>query len=312
MRLRTNSSAMDGTIAIPAQSIPYPLSIVSGVSSGKPGNPSISISNPACVVGAPVSFTFTSTNSSGARIKYGIDWNNDGTADEWAPPSGFVASGVSQSVAHTWNAAGSYTFKAFAQNESGVRSGWTSHTVLCGGTGPIALLTADPSTVQSGNSSTLEWSSANATSCAGNGFNTGGATSGTVSTGPLTTATSYSVTCINSVGSASDDASVAVTACPSSYILQGTQCVRSTACTTPPHCEGDTLVNSCTNATIRTCDWGCAGSSCNPVLTPSATLKAPRHSCAPATPPKSLGLPRTCRFRSIADSHSGASRTAFR
>jgi hypothetical protein len=71
---------------------------------------------------------------------------------------------------------------------------------------PTATLSASPNPIASGSSSTLAWGSTNATSCAGTGFSTGNATSGSVSTGALTVTTSYSVTC-----SGSNPASVTVT-----------------------------------------------------------------------------------------------------
>lgn len=62
---------------------------------------------------------------------------------------------------------------------------------------PTATLQADPSTIDTGQSSTLIWSSTHATSCtAAGGFSTGGATSGgPVSTGVLTKTSNYQVTC---------------------------------------------------------------------------------------------------------------------
>ncbi len=75
---------------------------------------------------------------------------------------------------------------------------------------PTASLTASPSTIDSGQSSTLSWSSTNATSCTGTGFSTGGKTSGTASTGALTQTSTYQVTCFNSVGT-SAPASATVT-----------------------------------------------------------------------------------------------------
>ena len=72
---------------------------------------------------------------------------------------------------------------------------------------PTATLSANPTSVASGSSSTLTWGSTNATSCAGTGFSTGNATSGSVSTGALTATTSYSVNC----GGATASATVTVT-----------------------------------------------------------------------------------------------------
>src|SRR5260221_13777352 len=77
--------------------------------------------------------------------------------------------------------------------------------VACGGSGsapvttvppsPTASITASSTTVASGGAATLTWSSTNATSCSASGGWTGAlAASGTLSTGALTTDTTYSLT----------------------------------------------------------------------------------------------------------------------
>jgi hypothetical protein len=97
--------------------------------------------------------------------------------------------------------------------------------VACGGAGqptvnppptapvaiiPTARLTAVPSTVASGGSSTLTWSSTNATSCTASGSWSGAlASSGNQSTGALTSNTSYSLTC-NGAGGTSAPATATV------------------------------------------------------------------------------------------------------
>lgn len=81
---------------------------------------------------------------------------------------------------------------------------------LCGTENLVtATLTANPINVYSRQSSTLTWSSTNATSCSGSGFITGGRTSGSVIVYP-TTLTNYSVTCTGSTGSAIAHAEVSV------------------------------------------------------------------------------------------------------
>ncbi len=74
---------------------------------------------------------------------------------------------------------------------------------------PTATLSSSPTTVDQGSAAILTWSSANAASCTGTGFSTGGLTSGSVSVSPLTT-TTYSVTC----GAASDSETVTVVTRP--------------------------------------------------------------------------------------------------
>ncbi|MCB8976202.1 MAG: hypothetical protein H6657_02105 [Ardenticatenaceae bacterium] len=58
----------------------------------------------------------------------------------------------------------------------------------------LVNLTAVPPHITPGQSSTLTWSAGNATACTGTNFNTGGATSGSVSVSPAST-TTYTVTC---------------------------------------------------------------------------------------------------------------------
>ena len=68
---------------------------------------------------------------------------------------------------------------------------------------PTVSLAASPSSIASGGSSTLTWSTTNATSCTASGAWTGSkATSGSQSTGALTANASYSLTCTGTGGSA--------------------------------------------------------------------------------------------------------------
>ncbi|TAK58794.1 hypothetical protein EPO14_03135 [Patescibacteria group bacterium] len=87
----------------------------------------------------------------------------------------------------------------------------TSYLVSCTGAGgsasasqtvtvsaiasPTVSLSATPTSLNSGSSATLTWSSTNAISCVGGGFETGGNTSGSISTGALSATTNYSITC---------------------------------------------------------------------------------------------------------------------
>ncbi len=67
---------------------------------------------------------------------------------------------------------------------------------------PTVTLLANPSTIDKDQSSTLIWSSTNATSCTSTGgFSTGGATSGSVSTGALPSTKNYQISCVGSGGS---------------------------------------------------------------------------------------------------------------
>ena len=74
---------------------------------------------------------------------------------------------------------------------------------------PTVTLTATPASVNQGGSSLLSWNSFNVDSCTGVGFNTGGATSGSVSVTPGTT-TTYTINCTGGAGPVSANATVTV------------------------------------------------------------------------------------------------------
>jgi hypothetical protein len=77
---------------------------------------------------------------------------------------------------------------------------------------PTISFSASPQTVSSGQSSTLSWSATNATSCSlSGGLSSTQPVSGSVSTGPLDTDTSYSLTCTGTGGSSSQSAKVTIT-----------------------------------------------------------------------------------------------------
>jgi hypothetical protein len=81
-------------------------------------------------------------------------------------------------------------------------------------TAPTVTLTANPATIVAGGSSTLSWSSTNATACTASGGWTGTkATSGTASVSPTST-TTYTLTCSGAGGSAAKSAQVSVTPAP--------------------------------------------------------------------------------------------------
>lgn len=90
---------------------------------------------------------------------------------------------------------------------------------------PTVTISVSPISVTSGGSSTLTWSSTNATSCTGAGF-TASATSGGVTVTPAITAT-YTLTCTGAGGSASQSAMVTIapsvtTTCPFGWICPAT------------------------------------------------------------------------------------------
>jgi PKD repeat protein len=73
------------------------------------------------------SFTATTSDPKGLNIKYGWDWDEDGTVDEW---SGWKSSGSSDTRQHSWSDPGSYEVRVKARNKGSQESGWGVHTIL--------------------------------------------------------------------------------------------------------------------------------------------------------------------------------------
>ena len=104
-------------------------------------------------------------------------------------------------------AAGTYTLDVGSRYQVYASTTFTISTGTTTGS-TTANLSASPTSITSGQSSTLTWGSTNAASCTGTGFTASG-TSGSVTVSPTQT-TTYSVTCAGS-GSTSSPASATVT-----------------------------------------------------------------------------------------------------
>ena len=130
-----------------------------------------------------------------------------------------------------------------------------SVTVAVSGTPPPAptvTFSANPTSIAAGGSSTLTWSSMNATSCSASaGWSGSKALSGTQSTGTVNATRSYTLTCNGAGGSASQSAQVTVVPVPTVTL--------SATPTSVPNGAASTLTWSSTNATGCTASEGWTG-----------------------------------------------------
>ena len=161
-----------------------------------------------------------------------------------------------KSITFTPSSAGTYTFYARATTD--YYSSWGTYnqtTVTVTNPPPTATLSASPSSITRGGSSTLSWSSTNATSCTGSNFSTGGATSGHVSVSPAQT-TTYTGSCTGAGGTSNFNAAVSVT-CTESWSCSGQTIVQTNpdcsttnlpACISPAFCQNGS--NQCLYPTI--------------------------------------------------------------
>ncbi|MBI2613056.1 hypothetical protein HYW59_04620, partial [Candidatus Kaiserbacteria bacterium] len=192
-----------------------------------PANPTLAASGSAsCTVGSPYSLTMTATDPDGDTIKYAIDWDANGTVDQFAPSSGYVPSGTTETASRTYATEGSKTVKVMALDENGLTSGWSTLTFSCsdpgsnaqgggedlgggdeggggggGGATPNLTIRAIPSLVRTGETTNLHWSASNVTACTVTGDN-GDSFTGTISpepqgqpSSPINEQTTYTLSC---------------------------------------------------------------------------------------------------------------------
>ena len=127
-------------------------------------------------------------------------------------------------------------------------------TVTMTAPAPAVTFSANPSTVKNGATSTLTWSSTNATACtASGGWSGTEATSGSQTTAALTTTTQYTLTCTGAGGSASQSATVTVSAPASPSVSL------SASPTSVTSGGGSTLTWSSSNATSCTASGAWSG-----------------------------------------------------
>jgi PKD repeat protein len=93
---------------------------------GNPNHPPYAPSKPSGPISGHTNVSYTyhtnATDPDADNVKYGWDWNGDGTVDEW---SSLVASGTIDSRSHSWNVTGTYHVQVKAEDEHSVQSGWS-------------------------------------------------------------------------------------------------------------------------------------------------------------------------------------------
>lgn len=153
---------------------------------------------------------------SASQLMWGYISNTANLPGGYATPGSYCIMGYDRTNNTTWQAGytvhsgngttatGGYVTGGTVNNPT-----YTTYYTLTYVSTPSVTLGASPTTIDSGSSAALTWSSSNVSSCTGTNFSTGGATSGTVSVSPTTT-TTYSISCTGSNGTATDSRTVTV------------------------------------------------------------------------------------------------------
>lgn len=157
---------------------------------------------------APLSSRLTSSISS---IFGGESYSYSGHSCGSGGPAPTNISGGSFTC--NYSSAGTYypSVTAVAQTTGCVRSASSTVSVSAPIPNPTATLSASPTSIPYGGSSTLTWTTSNATSCWLDYFGWVSNTGGSVSTGALTTSRTFNLTCYNGAGSPTLTQSVSVT-----------------------------------------------------------------------------------------------------
>ncbi len=119
----------DYQLHIPAQTVTY--SLTAYQPNTAPNAPTITGSGGSA--NTLLAFAFQATDPDGDTVHYGVDWNNDGVHDAWAPGTPTwqtqVASGTAASRSYRWSTPGTYTIQARTRDSNGSYSGWTQKTI---------------------------------------------------------------------------------------------------------------------------------------------------------------------------------------
>ncbi len=174
------------------------------------------------VASAPVQNPTVSISASPSSVAYNgastISWNsaNATSCSASSGTNGWSGNKALSGSFYTGNLTNTTTFTITCTNSSGQPAS-DSVTVSVGNapvSSPTVSITADNSNLPYNGSTTIRWSSNNATSCSATGGTNGWAgnkaLSGSASTGSLTNSQTYNITCTNSSGSASDSVFVNV------------------------------------------------------------------------------------------------------
>src|SRR5690606_16676765 len=165
---------------------------------------------------------------------------------------------------------------------------------------PTISFTASPTSIVSGNSSTLTWSTTNATSCTASGSWSGAkATAGSTSSGTLTTGNrTFTLTCTGPGGSVNRSVTVVVTAPPVAALNVRVRRIPPASGNNTPSCTATASQNRSGSSVVVNGQTRTTNSSSiaqftglNPNSNYSVTVTAPSgHTvCAPATSTATTG-----------------------
>jgi hypothetical protein len=130
------SPSSDNDVDVPQQTIAHQLTVEE-----PPGDPPTqpSLTSGTCAINQPHTITMVATDPDGDDIRYGIDWDANGSVDQFMPPTGYVPSGTQQQASRTYATTGAKQVKVFAVDIKGRASPSASIIFNCGQGGDTVL-----------------------------------------------------------------------------------------------------------------------------------------------------------------------------
>lgn len=158
------------TLNVPTQTISYTLNAIALPVTNTA--PTISITGATTgIVGTTYPFTFNASDSESDKVKIEIDWNNNGTGDQFLPTGTeeFVSSPTIQQGTKNWTTIGTKIIKARAIDKFGAASAWSTHTIILENTQSY-ILTFDGNGATSGSTANQSIESGTSAALRVNGF----------------------------------------------------------------------------------------------------------------------------------------------
>lgn len=242
-----SSTTVPYTLQVPIQSIEFFLNVIDEPNAA-PSAPAVSEGG-SCLVDSPYTISMSATDPDNHPVRYLVDWNNDGVADQIVRPTEYVSSGSVQTASRTFTTEGGKTIRVLAEDSRGALSTWRTHTVTCatlpdqseenrsgdnGGDnndeerhgyipGAATLsLRAIPSLVRPGGQTTIRWEASGVSSCSirgsnGDMFPARGETlaiPGQALSSPIVQQTTYTLSCVEEATGSTERASATVNILP--------------------------------------------------------------------------------------------------
>jgi PKD domain-containing protein len=104
-----------------------PLIITVSGANDPPNTPNQPTGSSSGTVGISLSYSTSAIDPDDDMIKYGWDWNGDGTVDEW---SSYISSGSTDTRSHIWTNPGTYHVRVIAEDSNGGQSAFSTPKIV--------------------------------------------------------------------------------------------------------------------------------------------------------------------------------------